>query len=183
MSVRHSLINSHPDVYIIIIIIIWVKPLPFALMSLVDQKLTRKPIPLTVECWNWLLLLFFFFNVYYTPVGVDRLQLRTSWARDRNQTVLHIILVVEARHSKPSHSSPNRKQAKWGEWGLRGDRNEQWRASGEMGANDAFDYRSVKASGRAAYAMQTSVKEHWSQMTLSTNWLIVANPSNVNKSK
>lgn len=60
MSVRHSLINSHPDVYIIIILIIWVKPLPFALMSLVDQKLTRKPIPLTVECWNWLLLFFFF---------------------------------------------------------------------------------------------------------------------------
>lgn len=41
-----------------------------------------------------------------------------------------------------------------GEWGLRGDRHELWRAAGEMGANDAFHNRGVNASAGPADVMQ-----------------------------
>lgn len=79
---------------------------------------------------------------------------RELTARSRNQTAMHIVLVVGALRSKHSSSSPNRKQAKWGEWGLRWDRHGQWRASGEMRANFASHSWSVNASGRPADVMK-----------------------------
>lgn len=66
-----------------------------------------------------------------------------------------------------------------GEWGLRGDRHELWRAAGEMGATDAFHNRVRRTCRRDAMA----AKKHRAQITSWTNRLTVANPSHINKSK